>query len=177
MKMSTSQMKQLHKAFDKASDADFKTAMFSVVKRDKFLKLISSFDKSSLQKLVDMKPNAPFSKAVQSYIDGKIRESVNEKKVPKKGSPDYHQHKIAVDTVRNPMKALMGGPSAKEAEQTLLKKFGYSKKEVEKLKESVVNEGKYNFDHLFSPANNPKKDLNSWQKLRNSVSNMPDDKK
>jgi predicted DNA binding CopG/RHH family protein len=71
-----------------------------------------------------------------------VRESVvNEKKVPKKGSPDYHQHKIAVDTVRNPMKSLMGGPSSKEAEETLIKKFGYSKKEVDKLKESVVKEG------------------------------------
>jgi hypothetical protein len=62
---------------------------------------------------------------------------VSEKKVPKKGSPDYHQHKIAVDTVKNPRKSFMGGPSPKEAEQTLLKKFGYSKKEVEKLKESI----------------------------------------
>jgi hypothetical protein len=67
----------------------------------------------------------------------KKKKDVNEKKVPKKGSSDYHQHKIAVDTVKNPNKSFMGGPSAKEAEQTLIKKFGYSKKEVEKLKESI----------------------------------------
>lgn len=297
LKMSSSQMKQLHKAFDKTSDDDFRRAMFSVVKRDKFIKLIRDFDKSSLQNLVKMKPNAPFSKAVQAYLDGKIKEGlvnerkyvnqtgvktallrdtqfknlvspkeqkwikgndvkifaaigrskfiftdgklemvmsplrpfelleplgrasneikkvyqqnesvvnegkkafkvnpqigkakysisfhdgksknkdgsdfwgidifknkvdlekaiknykskgfvaesvVNEKKVPKKGSPDYHQHKIAVDTVKNPRKSFMGGPSATEAEETLMDKFGYSKKEIEKLKESVVNEG------------------------------------
>jgi len=73
---------------------------------------------------------------------------VNEKKVPKKGSPDYHQHKIAVDTVRNPMKSFMGGPSSKEAEETLIKKFGYSKKEVDKLKESV-NEAEIKSDKEF----------------------------
>lgn len=76
------------------------------------------------------------------YFDLDKRESVvSEKKVPKKGSADYHQHKIAVDTVRNPIKSFMGGPSWKEAEETLIKKFGYSKKEVDKLRESV-NEAK-----------------------------------
>ena len=71
----------------------------------------------------------------------KFESVVSEKKVPKKGSADYHQHKIAVDTVRNPIKSFMGGPSWKEAEETLIKKFGYSKKEVDKLRESV-NEAK-----------------------------------
>jgi hypothetical protein len=70
-----------------------------------------------------------------------LKESVvNEKNVPKKGSPDYHQHKIAKDTVKNPRKSFMGGPSVEEAEETLMDKFGYTKKEIEKLKESVVNE-------------------------------------
>jgi hypothetical protein len=59
---------------------------------------------------------------------------VNEKNVPKKGSPDYHQHKIAKDTVKNPRKSFMGGPSAEEAEETLVDKFGYTKKEIQKLK-------------------------------------------
>ncbi len=53
---------------------------------------------------------------------------------------DKHQKKIAIDTVKNPSKALLGGPSAKEAEETLRTKFGYSDKQIAKLKESI-NEG------------------------------------
>ena len=75
LKMSTSQMKQLHKAYDKLSYDDMRRIMLSVVKRDKFLKSLKRFDKSSLQQLVDMKPNSPFSKAVQAYVDGRIKES------------------------------------------------------------------------------------------------------
>ncbi|MFW6026498.1 MAG: hypothetical protein ACOCRX_09160 [Candidatus Woesearchaeota archaeon] len=55
------------------------------------------------------------------------------KKAPKKGSADYHQYKIAVDTVKNPSKALMGGPSEEEAIKTLKKKFGYTDKDIKKL--------------------------------------------
>lgn len=217
--MSKPQMNKLHKAYGKLTYDQMKRMMLSVATRDKFIKSLKKWDKKSLQQLVDMQPNSPFSKTVQSYIDGKIKESVvnegkfkkddlvynkktkrvgivrvpdepfdaveldvdgavdvkhiekydpykhkhhekakvdkstqkevnkrglwqpfkkesvvSEKKVPKKGSPDYHQHKIAVDTVKNPRKSFMGGPSATEAEETLMDKFGYSKKEIEKLK-------------------------------------------
>ena len=46
-----------------------------------------------------------------------------------------HQHKIARDTVKNPNKSLLGGPSAKEAEETLRKKYGYNDHKINKLKE------------------------------------------
>lgn len=73
------------------------------------------------------------------YGPVKIVESISEKKVPKKGSVDFNQHKIAVDTLKNPNKGLfMGGPSAKEAEETLMKKFGYTTQEINKLKESIT---------------------------------------
>lgn len=49
---------------------------------------------------------------------------------------DKHQHKIAKDTVRNPAKALLGGPSVEEAERTLRNKFGYNDEKIRKLKES-----------------------------------------
>jgi hypothetical protein len=79
-------------------------------------------------------------KAIASLIKNMkpkvVKESVNEKNIPKKGTSDYHQHKIAVDTMKNPNKSMMGGPSPKEAEQILMKKFGYSKKEIDKLNES-----------------------------------------
>lgn len=54
----------------------------------------------------------------------------------KAATPDQHQERICRDTVRNPAKGLLGGPSATEAEQTLREKFGYSDARITKLKES-----------------------------------------
>jgi len=51
---------------------------------------------------------------------------------------DKHQKKIAIDTVRNPAKALLGGPSAKEAETVLRTKFKYSDKQIQKIKEHTM---------------------------------------
>jgi len=48
---------------------------------------------------------------------------------------EAHQKKIAIETVKNPSKELLGGMSASEAEMLLKKKFGMSEKEIEKLKE------------------------------------------
>mgnify|MGYP003564588529 FL=1 len=58
-----------------------------------------------------------------------------------KDVPSKHQEKIARDTVKNPDKALLGGPSAEEAEKMLRDKFGYSDAQIKKLKESAhINE-------------------------------------
>ena len=75
------------------------------------------------------------------------------KKYPERQTPEYkaqwaskhkgtmheastdHQHKIARDTVKNPNKSLLGGPSAKEAEEILRKKYGYNDHKINKLKE------------------------------------------
>ena len=74
----------------------------------------------------------------KSELRKMIREeiqSLNEKKVPKKGTPDYQQHKIAVDTVKNPLKGtFLGGPTATEAEKTLKTKFGYTQSDIDRLK-------------------------------------------
>jgi hypothetical protein len=48
--------------------------------------------------------------------------------------PDRHQLKILKDTVKNPTKGLLGGPSAKEAEKILREKFNYSKAQIARLK-------------------------------------------
>ena len=53
------------------------------------------------------------------------------------GFGDKHQKRIAIDTVKNPSKSLLGGPSAKEAEETLRDKFGYDDKKIAKLKEGL----------------------------------------
>ena len=54
---------------------------------------------------------------------------------------DKHQKKIAIDTVKNPSKALLGGPSPEEAEKILKDKFGMSDKQIEKLKEGTMSIG------------------------------------
>lgn len=56
---------------------------------------------------------------------------------PQSGTPEWHQHKIAVDTVKNPKKGMfLGGPTADEAKKTLKSKFGYTDVEIAKLEES-----------------------------------------
>lgn len=64
-----------------------------------------------------------------------VKQVINEeKKIPKKGTPDYHQHKIAVDTIKNPMKGkFLGGPSEEEAKEILMDKFGYTLEDINKL--------------------------------------------
>ena len=54
---------------------------------------------------------------------------------------DKHQKKIAIDTVKNPSKALLGGPSPEEAEKILKDKFGMSDKQIQKLKEGTMSIG------------------------------------
>jgi hypothetical protein len=57
------------------------------------------------------------------------------KRPSKNNPPDYHQHKILCDNVRNPMKALfLSNTTAEESEKTLREKFGYTDKDIEKLK-------------------------------------------
>ena len=57
-------------------------------------------------------------------------------KKPRINTPEYHQHKIAVDTVKNPMKGLiLGPPTAQQAEHTLRTLFCYTDSEIAKLKE------------------------------------------
>jgi hypothetical protein len=48
---------------------------------------------------------------------------------------DRHQLKICRDTVRNPAKGMfLGGPSAREAEEILRDKFGYTEAQINQLK-------------------------------------------
>jgi len=47
---------------------------------------------------------------------------------------EKHQLKILKDTIRNPAKALLGGPTEREAEQMLREQFGYTPNEIDKLR-------------------------------------------
>jgi len=53
---------------------------------------------------------------------------------------DKHQKKIAIDTVKNPMKGVIaGGMSEKEAIRILKNKFGYSDSQIQKLQKEDVD--------------------------------------
>ncbi len=56
-------------------------------------------------------------------------------KLKTKQMADVHQHRILRDTVKNPLKGLLGGPSAEEAEAELRRKFKYNDVMIRKLKE------------------------------------------
>jgi nuclear transport factor 2 (NTF2) superfamily protein len=61
-----------------------------------------------------------------------------EAKKPTKDDMAWHHHRIAVDTVKNPMKGqFLGGPTAEEAEKTLRDQYKYTDKEIAKLKEGI----------------------------------------
>ena len=70
---------------------------------------------------------------------GKKKEPV-ESKDGANTSDGKHQEKICRDTVKNPNKSMLGGPSPEEAEKTLKSKFGYSDDKISKLKEEVIGE-------------------------------------
>lgn len=73
------------------------------------------------------------------------KSKLSERRIPKKGTADYHQHKIAVDTIKTPMKGVfLGGPTAKEAEQILKTKFGYVQSDIDRLKEMKVIKSQIN---------------------------------
>jgi len=74
-------------------------------------------------------------KAVQNLLNGyyEDREVNAAKKLPAKGTPDWHKYKIALDTVKNPNKSLLSGPSLEEAKKMLKQHFGYSDKDLKDL--------------------------------------------
>ena len=51
--------------------------------------------------------------------------------------PDKHMEKIAIDVLKNPIKALIIGPYGPDEAIKRLKNLGYTNKELDKLRESV----------------------------------------
>ena len=106
---------------------------------------------------VQVKGSDPWPKAKPGRTDhpfiGKLVGSkYNEEEY---GLADTRQKRIAIDTVRNPSKALLGGPSASEAEDILKTKFGYSDKDIAKLKESILKEESQIWKFNKEDPNNP----------------------
>ena len=101
---------------------------------------------TAARQLADHFQNEADTGAYDEYLPKKYQKKAEAKK-PQRGTPDWHQHRISVDTVRNPAKEIMGGPSAAEAEDTLRTKFGYSDEEIQKLKESVSDDAVGSISH------------------------------
>lgn len=101
-----------------------------------------------MSKLLDwMKKN---EKAILDAFDVEpilARSEITSKKLPTKGTPEYHQHKIAVDIVKNPMKTLLHTKpySVEDAKKMLKQNYGYSEKDLKDLEVQAAAEG-YNFE-------------------------------
>lgn len=100
-------------------------------------------DKSSKEKFIHpskMKIQCPKCKELSSLDNWKyiVESNIDKLLTIFEGNvSDKHQKKIAIDTIKNPDKALLGGPSVKEAEEILRKKFGYTQKQIDQLKEEI----------------------------------------
>jgi hypothetical protein len=110
---------------------------------------------------------------------------LNESKKPSKDSIHYHEHKICLDTVKNPNKArFMGGVGYKEAVETLKNKFGYTDEEIGKLSGEEINESQvsgFRFIYRDKEGNrqteifwNDKQDLNWIRAERELFRKYPD---
>lgn len=83
----------------------------------------------------------------------KGKKSLTEESVQEASVGDKHQKKIAIDTVKNPMKGkLLGGMSEKEAINILKTKFGYTDTQIKKLQKEEINEAKMSDSEILSAA-------------------------
>ena len=134
-------------------------------KRDKLFAKIKD-DKKALEKIY--KADIPFysTKASTILISKHKYKAPDVLKIKgqvehvEEGVGDKHQKKIAIDTLKNPKKALLGGMSVSDAEKVLKTKFKYSDAQIKKLKEDESIDEK-NFgkpsqpDHYRHMGNTP----------------------
>jgi hypothetical protein len=105
---------------------------------DKTLKFSS--DKEAEKVLSYLKSKSP--SAISNLVDNMVLngDKIVIKESKNKDVPSKHQLKIAIDTVKNPNKSMLGGPSEQEAIKILKDKFKYSDEDIKKLQESKKNE-------------------------------------
>jgi hypothetical protein len=95
--------------------------------------------KKDLEEAQSPAQKAAFQKMLDAKKGKKKDDSKDEEKEDvKKESADKHSEKICKDTVRNPNKEMLGGPSTKQAEKILIDKFGYTDKKIAKLKKEGI---------------------------------------
>jgi hypothetical protein len=118
-------------------------------------RLIDSTGKVNWAKVNEQKTNTDkLEKLIESIVT----------KVLKENNPiDNNQKKIAIDTIKNPLKGrFLGGPTVEEAEEILMTKFHFTKKQIEALKtESVKKSIKEDFKSDSIKIDNVKHFLNS----------------
>ena len=94
----------------------------------------------------------PYNHLVTGILKGSLAIAVDPKDLVKEevkegiksqSHYDKEQEKIAIDTVKNPSKDLLSGPTSAEAEKVLRDKFGYTDAEIKKLKEGWQDTGKW----------------------------------
>jgi len=79
------------------------------------------------------KSEVPLSQTPDIMADADQQNNVSASSVP-----DQHQLRILKDTVKNPAKGFLGGPSAAEAEKTLREKFNYTDSQINQLKNGSI---------------------------------------
>jgi hypothetical protein len=98
----------------------------------KFLTMISIL----ASKLTDLKRDHSKTGKVEDNFYGKrvVKGIFAKAKFNFRDVGDAHQKAIAIKTLKNPSLALLGGPTAEEAESILRKKFNYTDKQIAELK-------------------------------------------
>jgi len=94
--------------------------------------------KDAKAKTKDLKKDDPKSQAAKE----ESRAAKVAKRISEASTPDAHQKRVLMDTVRNPDKALMGGPSVADAKKTLKSKFGMTDAQIAALEKSEAKEAK-----------------------------------
>ena len=84
-----------------------------------------------------MMDNEDFEGTINEFLKSEAAVNATAAKKTPTSVPDRHKQKIACDTVRNPNKALLGGPSVEEAKKMLREHFGYSDKDLADLEVSA----------------------------------------
>ena len=102
---------------------------------------------------VQVKGSDPWPKAKPGRTDHPFIGKLVGSKYNEDSLADTRQKRIAIDTVRNPSKALLGGPSASEAEDILKTKFGFSDKDIANLKST--DSGLQKFDTTNEATQKP----------------------
>jgi hypothetical protein len=92
-----------------------------------------------------------FKKKAESVV-GRYLESARRPR----STPERHQLKILIDTVKNPLKGkFLGGPTAEEAEETLREEFDYSDAEIRRLKTAGFSYATDRMSVLFVEGRKP----------------------
>ncbi len=101
----------------------------------------SKVSKEVVKAAETMKPKEvdKFAKTKTKNLPEKVKQESITKRLPERGTPDWHKLQIAKDTVKNPAKAFLGGQTLKQAKE-ILKQYGLSESKIIKSEEQRIRE-------------------------------------